>query len=108
MLTIRFTRTGTIKKPNYRIIVVEKGRDPWGEYNDCIGNYDPKTKKTVIDAEKALAWIAKGAQPSPSVKNLLITKGILKTAKVRASKSLPGKKKSAAIAAKAKAEAVKA
>ena len=116
MLTIRFSRKGKKKAPLYSIIVVEKAKDPWGDYTDKIGTYNPGTKVAVIDTDKAKDWIAKGAQPSETVHNLFVTQGLMKADKVRASKSKPGKKKRLQIesdkkakdaeeAAKAKAEA---
>jgi len=93
MLTIRFSRKGKKKAPLYSIIVVEKAKDPWGDYTDKIGTYNPQTKAVVLDAEKAKDWISKGAQPSETVHNLFVTQGIIKAEKVRASKSKPGKKK---------------
>ncbi len=102
MLTIRFSRKGKKKIPLYSIIVVEKSKDPWGDYVEKLGTYNPHTKALEIKADRVQYWISKGAQPSPSMNNLLVSKEIIKAEKVRASKSKPGKKKSAQIAADAK------
>ena len=104
MLTIRFSRKGKKKAPLYSIIVVEKAKDPWGDYTDKLGTYNPQTKAVVLDAEKAKDWIAKGAQPSETVHNLFVTQGIIKAEKVRASKSKPGKKKRLQIESDKKAK----
>lgn len=104
MLTIRFSRKGKKKAPLYSIIVVEKAKDPWGDYTDKVGTYNPQTKVAVIDAEKAKDWISKGAQPSETVHNLFVTQGIIKAEKVRASKSKPGKKKRLQVEADKKAK----
>jgi small subunit ribosomal protein S16 len=104
MLTIRFSRKGKKKIPLYSIIVVEKSKDPWGDYVEKLGTYNPHTKALEIKSDRVQYWIGKGAQPSPSMKNLLITKEIIKGEKVRASKSKPGKKKLAAIASDKKAK----
>lgn len=98
MLAIKFSRQGTKKKPVFRIIVCEKARDPWGKYLENLGIYNPKTKESTINAERVQYWISKGAQPTATVHNLLITKEIIKGEKVRASKAQPGKKKSLVIA----------
>ncbi|MEG1608729.1 MAG: 30S ribosomal protein S16, partial [Clostridia bacterium] len=47
---------------------------------DNIGNYDPTKNPAVvnIDSEKALAWLAKGAQPTDTVRALLKQKEIIK------------------------------
>jgi len=100
MLSIRLKRIGKPKKAFYRIIVIEKARDPYGNPADTIGTYDPHTKEVKIDADKVKDWIAKGAQPSPTVHNLLVDQKIIEGEKVVASKSKPGKKKREATAAK--------
>jgi small subunit ribosomal protein S16 len=104
MLAIKFSRKGTKKKPVYRVIVTEKARDPWGKYLENLGIYNPHTKVAQLKADRIQYWISQGAQPTATVNNLLITQGVTKGEKVRASKSKPGKKK-AAVIAQQKAEA---
>ncbi|MEK7652904.1 MAG: 30S ribosomal protein S16 [Patescibacteria group bacterium] len=105
MLSIRFSRIGKKKQPIYRIIVTEKTRDPWGKYLEILGSYNPRSKVAELKADRIKYWISKGAQPSATINNLLVTHGVINSEKVRASKSQPGKKKSAKIASdKAEAE----
>jgi len=103
MLSIRLTRTGKKKYPVYSLIVTEKTRDPWGKYTEKLGIYNPHTKTSDIKAERVQYWISKGAQPSETAHNLLVTLEIIKADKVRAGKSQPGKKRLAEIAASKKA-----
>ena len=105
MLSIRLSRKGKKKMPLYSIIVVEKSKDPWGDYIEKLGTYNPHTKEAVLNNEAILSWIGKGAQPTATIHNLLVNKGVIKADKVRAGKTQPGKKKSAAIAAEAKVAA---
>jgi small subunit ribosomal protein S16 len=79
MLSIRLMRTGKAHSPHYRIVVQEKRSKITGKSVDQIGHYHPadKDKKVVIDADKARAWMAKGAQPSDTVNNLFVKQGIL-------------------------------
>ena len=60
-------------------MVVADSRSPRdGRFIEIIGHYNPlTTPPTVqIDRDKAQAWIAKGAQPSNTVKKLIAnTKG---------------------------------
>lgn len=76
---MRLTRMGDKKSPFYRIIITDgrKARD--GEYIDQVGSFDPTTEpKTVtLEKEKAKDWLAKGAQPSLTVRNLLIEQEVL-------------------------------
>ena len=70
---IRLTRLGRKKKPFYRIIVadVEAKRD--GRFLDIVGTYDPgqDPAAVTIDVDKLNSWLAKGAQPTTTVKSLI-------------------------------------
>jgi len=55
-------------------VVVADSRSPRdGRFIEIIGHYNPLTKPPTvkIDRTKAQAWIAKGAQPSNTVKRLM-------------------------------------
>lgn len=87
MLVIRLTRVGKKKQPTFRVVVQDKTKDPWGKAKDIIGQYNPRTKpKTVIfNEERVKFWLSKGAQPSPTVHNLLVDAKIVKDEKMKAS-----------------------
>lgn len=78
MLSIRLSRTGKKKQPHYRVIVVDKQRDPWGKALEILGSRNPRTKETTLKEERIKFWIEKGAQPSNTVWNLLIEQGVIK------------------------------
>jgi len=83
MLMIRFQRIGRTNDPAFRIVLTEKTRAAKaGSINEQLGTYNPRSKALTLDAEKIKNWIAKGAQPTDSIRNLLITKGILTGKKV--------------------------
>ena len=86
MLVIRLTRVGKKKQPTFRLIVQEKNQDPWGRSKAILGSYNPRVpgKMPVIDVEATKAWLAKGAQPSPSAHNLLVAAKVLESKKVKA------------------------
>jgi small subunit ribosomal protein S16 len=105
MLSIRFSRKGKKKYPVYRLIVTDKRRDPFGDYLDNLGTYNPHTKEAKLDIDRIKSWLEKGAQATATVHNLLISKEIVKADKVRASKSKPGKKKKAQLEIKKAEEA---
>ncbi len=99
MLTIRLSRIGKKNKPMYRLIISEKGRDPYGHHLEILGSYNPYTKELRGKGERIKYWLGKGAKMSPTVNNLLIAQGVIEGKKVKASS--PGKKKeSTEIAAK--------
>ncbi len=111
MLTIRFQRVGRKNDPAFRIVVLEKTRSPKaGNPLQILGSYNPKTKHTVIDAEKAKHWMSKGAQLSGTVNNLFITKGVIEGKKVNVlgKKSAPKKEEPVAVEVKAEEPTVEA
>jgi small subunit ribosomal protein S16 len=75
---IRLKRIGAKKAPFYRIVVADSRSPRDGRFIEEIGNYDPMSKKLVVDGEKALSWIKDGAQPSETVRSLLKKNGVLK------------------------------
>lgn len=108
---IRFQRIGRKNDPAFRIVVLEKASGPKaGTYVELVGTYNPKTKASTFKPESIKAWMAKGAQVSPSVHNLLVKEGVIegeKTAKVVSKVNLEkniAKKKAEEEAAAAKAE----
>jgi small subunit ribosomal protein S16 len=73
MLTIRLARNGAKKRPFYHIVVSENDRIPTGKALEVLGFVNPiatSGESVRIDADKAKAWIAKGAQPSKTVLDL--------------------------------------
>jgi small subunit ribosomal protein S16 len=75
---IRLRRTGTTKRPSYRVVVADSRTARDGRFVDQIGFYNPLTDPPVIqiDAEKAAAWLKKGALPSNTVRHLLHRVGV--------------------------------
>ena len=76
---LRLTRMGAKKAPFYRIVATDgrKARD--GQYIEQIGYYDPTKEpaEVKIDAEIAKKWLACGAQPTDTVRDLFIKNGII-------------------------------
>lgn len=101
MLMIRFTRIGKKKQPSYRIIISEKTRDPWGRYLELLGNYNPRSKVANIKADRVKHWLAKGAQASPSVHNLLIKQGLIADTRKKKSVAISKKRREKIDAKKA-------
>lgn len=81
MVKIIFSRIGKKKKPQYRIVAMDKQKDPWGDNLEILGHYNPHTKELVLKEKEIKAWLEKGAQPSDTIHNLLIEKGIIKDKK---------------------------
>ena len=71
MVKIKLKRMGYKKNPLYRIIVINATTKRDGAPIQQLGNYNPKTKEMKLDKKAALDWIAKGAQPTETVKYLI-------------------------------------
>jgi small subunit ribosomal protein S16 len=73
MVKIRLARHGSKKHPFYRIVVAHSESPRDGRFIDQIGLYDPTRSPAFvqIDTEKMNAWRAKGAQPTPTVRQLI-------------------------------------
>ncbi len=72
-VTIRLKRLGTKKRPHNRIVVIDKHRARDGKAIEELGYYDPSKQPPFLklNVERAMSWIAKGAVPSPTVRQLL-------------------------------------
>jgi len=80
---IRLTRVGATKQPHYRVVVADSRSARDSRSLETIGHYNPRTDpiELRIDAERAKAWLAKGALPSDTVARLLRNAGVLPAAK---------------------------
>ena len=76
---IRLTRVGATKQPSYRVVVADSRSARDSRAIETIGHYNPRTEpvEVSIDADKAKAWLAKGAKPSDTVERLFKNAGIL-------------------------------
>jgi small subunit ribosomal protein S16 len=77
------TRVGATKQPSYRVVVADSRSARDSRAIETIGHYNPRTEpvEVNIDADKAKAWLAKGAQPSDTVARLFRNAGILPASK---------------------------
>jgi small subunit ribosomal protein S16 len=73
MLSIRMRRTGSKKRPFYRVVVAEARSPREGKFLEVVGFYNPRTKPAVVEVDKARVeyWVSMGARPSDSVRTLL-------------------------------------
>ena len=79
MVKIRLRRMGAKKAPFYRVVVADSRSPRDGRCIEEIGTYNPLTQPATItvDAEKAQALIKYGAQPTDTVRGLLMNAGVL-------------------------------
>lgn len=69
---------GGKKDPVWRVVVADQRSPRDGRVIETIGRYNAQTEPStiVIDEERALHWLARGAQPSNTVRKLLKIQGI--------------------------------
>jgi len=73
MLSIRLRRTGSTKRPYYRVVVADSRAWRDGRFIEVLGHYDPRRNPAVvkIDRDRAKHWIGKGARATDTVRSLL-------------------------------------
>ncbi len=73
MLSIRLRRTGSKKRPFFRVVLSEARSKKEGQFIEVLGFYNPRSKPAVveIDKQRIAHWISKGARPSDSVRTLM-------------------------------------
>jgi small subunit ribosomal protein S16 len=104
MLTIRLQRTGKRNHSHFRVVLAEKESSVSKKFTEVLGSYNPHSKDLIIkDQDRLNYWITQRTDMSPTVHNLLVTKGILKADKVKAF-NIPKKKEEAPVAAAPVAE----
>ena len=70
---VRLTRVGSKKNPIWRVVVADQRSPRDGRFIETVGQYNPQTHPSmiVLDEERLQHWIARGAQPTGTVKQLM-------------------------------------
>jgi len=78
---IRLMRVGKKKQPTYRVVVADSRSPRDGRIIETIGHYGPRQEPSYIDidADRALDWLRKGAQPTEQAQKLLTASGVWET-----------------------------
>ncbi|MFO1235695.1 MAG: 30S ribosomal protein S16 [Alphaproteobacteria bacterium] len=82
-LKIRLSRGGTKKRPVYSIVVADSKSPRDGRFIEKLGYYNPllprdHAERLKFDADKAKAWMSKGALPSDRVHRFFADAGLVK------------------------------
>src|SRR5438128_5097358 len=72
-VSIRLRREGAKNRPYYKVVVADSRSPREGRFIEIIGTYDPKKPghNSTLKVDRAEYWIARGAQPSDTVRSLL-------------------------------------
>lgn len=111
MIKLRLRRMGAKKQPSYRIVAAESTKPRDGRFIEILGHYDPKTDPYTlrVDEERARYWLDNGAQPTETVRSLLVKSGVLPGYQgPAATESKPAASKASAAPAAEPAEEVEA
>ena len=70
---VRLTRVGSNKNPIWRVVVTDQRSPRDGRFIESVGHYNPQTDPStiVLDEERLQHWLARGAQPTNTVKQLV-------------------------------------
>ena len=73
MISIHLRRTGAKKDPHYRVVVADSRDARDGSFIEVLGHYHPRftPARVTLDLERIKSWVARGAQPSDTVKSLV-------------------------------------
>jgi small subunit ribosomal protein S16 len=71
---LRLKRMGAKQRPFYRIVATDSRNPRDGKFIEIVGTYHPiyKDNNITLDEEKVLKWLKNGAQPTDTVKTILI------------------------------------
>jgi small subunit ribosomal protein S16 len=74
---------GGKKDPIWRVVVADQRSPRDGRIIETVGQYNAQTNPSTIrlDEERVRSWLAKGAQPTDTVRKLLKIQGIDPTAR---------------------------
>ncbi len=103
---IRLMRVGKKKQPTYRVVVADSHSPRDGRFIEILGQYEPRREPSLvqIDADKALAWIEKGAQPTARAGKILELAGVWDGYRARHNKDAAAQPKRRTPAPKVAAE----
>jgi len=95
VVVIRMKKTGRKNRPCYRISVAESRAPRDGRTLDTLGLYDPVAPtaeaQVTLDVERARDWVARGAQPSDTVRSLFKKQGVYEGAAPRTPRKRKGR-----------------
>ena len=80
MVKLRLKRMGAKKAPFYRIVAADSRAPRDGRDIEVVGTYNPTKDPAIItiDEEKALKWLKNGAVTTETVRNILVSQGVMK------------------------------
>jgi small subunit ribosomal protein S16 len=84
---IRLTRLGAMKRPFYRLVVVDSRKRRDGRYIENLGTYNPipAQAEVTFKEDRILYWLGQGAELTETAENLVRAAGFLEKHRLLAS-----------------------
>lgn len=103
MIKLRLRRMGRKGQPHYRIVAAEASWPRDGRFIEAVGYYNPRTEPATIqvNTERARYWLEHGAQPTETVRSILVKAGVLPGRQPEAAEKPASSQKSSGPAASA-------
>lgn len=92
MVKIRLSRFGKRNTPFFRMVVTPAREKRESKFIENVGHYSPLNKEIVINEERIKYWLSVGAQPTDTVKYMLVKKGVMEADAKKVYSKEPGKK----------------
>jgi small subunit ribosomal protein S16 len=83
MLKIRLKRIGKRGQAYFRVVVQEERSKNKGKYLEDLGSWNPHKNDFQVKEERVKHWLSNGAQPTDTVHNFLVDKGLISGSKVK-------------------------
>ena len=78
MLAIRLQRTGRKNEAYFRVVLTDsKNSTKSGKFLEVLGHFNPKKGETILKADRIKEWIKKGAKPTDTLHNVLVSQKII-------------------------------
>ena len=85
MLKIRLQRVGRVHQPIFRVVATDaENATKSGKFKEVLGLFDHTTHIKRVNAELVKYWLSKGAQPSVTLHNYLVSEKIIEGKKKNA------------------------
>lgn len=83
MVKIRLSRFGKKNTPFYRVVVMPAREKRESKFLENVGHFSPLNKEIVLKADRIQYWLSVGAQPTDTVRYMLVKQGILPADKAK-------------------------
>lgn len=70
-------------EPSFRLVLIDsKNSSKSGRFQEILGSYDPRKSRDSLDVERIKHWLSLGANPTPTVHNLLVKHKVIDAKKI--------------------------